>query len=308
MNSPLARVILALLGGYLIILLLISVRGWMVAEYPSRPSKPPRSERIQHPFYHAEALNALHQFAQLPKSQKAAIREDLETNLIPMEQWLVHLTASDQQIICIGEYHEEATRNFLAEEFFTKFNTDVLLLEATSENLRRLTQRLAAGRDYFPLLGADILNILRAAKNRNPTIKIWGIEETDEQQEDKRGYSNSRDQSIANNFWDRFRSGQRHIILFGALHCTNEPNWLFTNLSNDAPFSLKEQMLNVQVLGEHQSGPIEAFLYFLDEIGIEKSTFVIPDTRSMPPRIYELFQTLKEQTLDKYGTVIVFRT
>ena len=224
-----------------------------------------------------------------------------------MEQWLTHLAQSDYQIICIGELHEESTRNFLAEEFFAKFSTDVLLLEVTPKDLKRLTKRMDAGRDYFPLLDADIMNILRTVKDRNPAIKIWGIEETDEQQKDKRGHSNSRDQSIAHNFWDRFQPGRRHIILFGALHCTNESNWLFKHLSNHAPLSLKEQMLNVQVLGEHQNGPLEAFVYFLDEIGIEKRNFVIPDTSALHPHIYELFQLLKLQTLEKYCSLIVFR-
>ena len=307
MDSPLARVILALLGGYLIILLFLSVYDWIVEEYPRRPTKPRSSERIQQPFYHEEAVKVLQQFSQLPKSEKAAIRENLESSLISMEQWLTHLAQSDNQIICIGELHEESTRNFLAEEFFAKFSTDVLLLEVTPKDLKRLTKRMDAGRDYFPLLDADIMNILRTVKDRNPAIKIWGIEETDEQQKDKRGYSNSRDQSIAHNFWDRFQPGRRHIILFGALHCTNKLNWLFKHLYNHASLSLKEQMLNVQVLGEHQNGPLEAFVYFLDEIGIEKKNFVIPDTGALHPHIYELFQLLKLQTLEKYCSLIVFR-
>jgi hypothetical protein len=163
-----------------------------------------------------------------------------------------------------------------------------------------------AGRDYFPLLDADIMNILRTVKDRNPAIKIWGIEETDEQQKKQRGHSNSRDQSIAHNFWDRFQPGRRHIILFGALHCTNESNWLFKNLCSQAPLPLKERMLNVQVLGEHQNGPLEAFVYFLDEIGIEKKTFVIPDTSALHPHIYELFQLVNRQ-MKKYCSLIVFR-
>jgi hypothetical protein len=220
-----------------------------------------------------------------------------------MEQWLTHLGQSDYQIICMGELHEESTRNFLAEEFFAKFSTDVLMLEATSKNLKRLIKRMDAGRDYFPLLSADIMKILRTVKDRNPTIRIWGIEETEEQQKD----SNSRDQSIAHNFWDRFQPGKLHIILFGALHCTNDPNWLFKNLCDQATFPLKEHMLNVRVLGEHQNGPVEAFVYFLDEIGIEKKHFVIPNTNSLHPRIYELFQMLNRQILEKYRSLIVFR-
>ena len=308
MDSPLVRIILATLGGYLLILLFISVYDWILEEYPRRPTELLKHELIEYHHHHSEASKAIRLFSLLPEHEKAAIRENLESSLISMEQWLTHLIQSDHQIICIGELHEESTRNFLAEEFFAKFSTGVLLLEATPNNLKRITKRMEAGRDYFPLLDADIMNILRTVRDKNPTIKIWGIEETDEQQKDRLGHSKSRDQYIAHNFWDRFQPGQRHIILFGALHCTNEPNWLFKNLSNDASLSLKEQMLNVQVLGEHQNGPLEGFVYFLDEIGIEKKTFVIPDTRTLHPYIYEVFQLLKQQTLDKYYSLIVFRT
>ena len=307
MDSPLARVILALLGGYLLILLFLSVYDWIVEEYPRRPTKPPSSERIQHPFYHEEVANVLQRFSRLPKREKAAIKENLESSLVSMEQWLTHLGQSDYQIMCMGELHEESTRNFLAEEFFAKLSTDVLLLEATPMTLRRLIKRMDAGRDYFPLLDADIMKILRTVKDRNPAIKIWGIEETDKQQKGQYGHSNSRDQSIAHNFWDRFQPGRLHIILFGALHCTNEPNWLFKHLCSQASLPLKERMLNVRVLGEHQNGPLEAFVYFLDEIGIEKEHFVIPNTNSLHPRIYELFQLLNRQTLEKYRSLIVFR-
>jgi hypothetical protein len=307
MDSPLARVILASLGGYLIILLFLSVYDWIAEEYPRRPTKPPSSERIQHPFYHEEVAKALKRFSRLPKPEKAAIKHNLESNLISMKQWLTHLGQSDYQIVCMGELHEESTRNFLAEEFFAKFSTDVLLLEATPKDLKRLIKRMDAGRDYFPLLDANIMKILRSVKNRNPAIKIWGIEETDEQQKGQHGHSISRDQSIAHNFWDRFQPGRIHIILFGALHCTNEPNWLFKHLSNQASPPLKERMLNVRVLGEHQNGPVEAFVYFMDEIGIEKKHFVIPNSNSLHPRIYELFQMLNQETLGKYRSLIVFR-
>jgi hypothetical protein len=304
MDSPLARVILAIFGGYLIILLFLSIYDWIVEEYPRRPAQLSSSERIQHPFYHEQAAKALQRFSRLPEPEKAAIKNSLKSNLISMEQWLTHLGESDHQIICMGELHEESTRKFLAEEFFAKFNTDVLLLEATPKNLKRLIKRMDAGRDYFPLLNADIMKILRAVKDRNPTVKIWGIEETEEQQKG----SNSRDQSIAHNFWDRFQPGKLHIILFGALHCTNDPNWLFKNLCNQASLPLlKEHMLNVRILEEHQNGPVEAFVYFLDEIGIEKKHFVIPNTNSLHPRIYELFQMLNRQTLKKYRSLVIFR-
>ena len=86
MNSPLARVILALFGGYFIILLFLSVYDWIEEEYPRRPTKPPSSELIHYPFYHQEVANALKRFYRLPESEKAVIKKSLESSLISMEQ------------------------------------------------------------------------------------------------------------------------------------------------------------------------------------------------------------------------------
>lgn len=308
MDSPLARVILATLGGYLIILLFLSVYDWVLEEYPRRPTEPMKSERIQHQLHHQAAIKALQLFSRLPKPEKTAIKESLKSNLISIKLWLTSLRQSNFQILCIGELHNESIRSFLSQEFFANFNVDILLIEATPEELKRLIKRMEAGRDYFPLLDADIMNILRTARDRNPDIKIYGIEETDKQAENHPSHLNSRDQSIAQNFWVTFEPGLRHIILFGALHCTNESNWLFHNLCNQASPTLKDEMLNVRVLGEHQNGPVEAFVYFMEEIGVQKRDFVIPDTRSLPDHIYEWFPLLNRQTLGKYRSLIVFRT
>ena len=308
MDSPLPRLILATLGGYLIILLSLTVYDWFIEEYPQRPTEPTNSERIQHPFHHQTAVSALQLFSRLPKSEKTAIKKSLESSLISMEQWLKRLEKSNFQILCMGELHKESTRSFLAKEFFAKVSASVLLLEATPKELKRLIKRMEAGRDYFPLLDADIMSILRTVKDRNPDINIYGIEETDKQAKKQHGHINSRDQSIAENFWAIFEPGLPHIILFGALHCASESNWLFHNLCSQATLTLKDGMLNVQVLGEHQNGPLEAFVYFLDEIAVKKRHFVIPDTRLLHPLIYELFPLLNQQTLKKYRTLIVFRT
>ena len=307
MDSPLARVILTTLGGYLLILLFISVYDWIHEEYPRRPTEPLKSGRIQHQRNHQDAIKALQLFSRLPKPEKTAIKESLKSNLISIKQWLTRLRQSNLQIVCMGELHKESTRSFLSKEFFANFSVDVLLLEATSEELKHLIKRMEAGRDYFPLLDADIMTILRSVRDRNPDIKIYGIEETDKQAKNHHGHSNTRDQSIAQNFWGTFEPGLRHVILFGALHCADESNWLFYNLCNQASPTLKDEMLNVRVLGEHQNGPVEAFVYFMDEIGIEKRHFVIPDTRSLPDHIDEWFPLLNRQTLKKYRSLIVFR-
>ena len=114
MNSPLARMILIVLGGYFVILLFMIAYDWIKKEYPSPPAEPPSTERIQHPLYHKQALSALKRFSRLPEPVKDAIKKSLEASLISMEQWLTYLGQSDYQVVCIGEFHKEFTRDFLA--------------------------------------------------------------------------------------------------------------------------------------------------------------------------------------------------
>ncbi len=307
MDSPLARVILATLAGYLTILLALSIYDWIAEEYPRRPIAPTHSARVHHPFYHRTAVSALQQFARLPELERTAIKASLESHLVALEQWLALLERSRVQIVCMGELHQESTRRFLAERFFANIRTNVLLLEATHKQSNRLIKRMEAGREYFPLLDADIMAVLRTVKARNPDIRFVGIEETAQQARMTQGTGNARDQSIADNFWNAFEPGLRHIILFGALHCTNAPNWLFQNLYDQASPTLRNAMLNVRVLGVHQDGPLEAFVYFADAIALARNHFVIPDTRLLHPRIYEWFPHLNQATLNQYRTLIVFR-
>ena len=301
MNSPLVRAILSLLGAYVLLMLVLVARDWFREEYPTRPPAPEKIEKIQHPYHHQQALQAMADFKKLPQPEQDRIRTGLDSNLIPVEEWVQGLNQSEYHVICLGEAHEESTRSFLAEEIFVKLDLDVFLLEATPRELERIYKRLDSGRDYFPLLGADLLAVLRAVKARNPNIKIHGIEQTDQQARDQAGLSGARDQAIAANFWDKQEPGRRNVILFGALHCADETNWLYSNLRSPAPSAMRDRMLNACVLGEHQSGPLEAFIFFLDNLGIPKKDFVISDTKALPPKIYELFQPLKHQLLDKYS-------
>jgi len=73
MDSPLARVILAVLGGYLLILFGLTVVEWIEEEFPRPAIKPPSTERIQHPFYHEQAVNALQRFARLSNRERNSI-------------------------------------------------------------------------------------------------------------------------------------------------------------------------------------------------------------------------------------------
>jgi hypothetical protein len=298
-----------MLGGYLLILLILQAHDWYKAEFPKPPSMPPSTETIQHPFYHEQAVEALNRFSRMPEPEKDMILHNLESGLIDLEEWLGRLVRTECQVLCLGELHEETTRQFLSDAFFPRYSVDVLLLEATPTELKKLMRKMEAGRSYFPLLNADIMNVLRSVRNKNPDSCIYGIEETDLQQEENKGPSGSRDRSIATNFWARFRPGVRNIILIGGLHCGNEPNWLFGLLREQAPAPLKQRMLNTWVLEEHQNGALEGFIYFLDEIGVERGAknFVIPDTCALHPRLRQWFPVLNRQILTKYDSVVVFR-
>lgn len=62
MDSSLIRAILATFGGFLLILLFLSVHDWFLEEYPRRPEEQTNSDLIQYPFHHQEAIETLRLF------------------------------------------------------------------------------------------------------------------------------------------------------------------------------------------------------------------------------------------------------
>jgi hypothetical protein len=307
MQSPLARVILFIFAGYGLILLLLVAKDWIDAEFPRAPAIAPLTASIQDPLDRRTADRARHRFRRLSEAERRVLKANLAAGLIPLRRWLADVAASGCPLICLGELHETATRRFLADTLFTGLPIDVLLLEATPKEMRRLNRWAASGRRYVPLLGADIARVMRAARDRNPDVDIWGIEETRAQAAAHHRETGARDRAIARNFWRSYQPGKRHLILFGALHCTATSAWLYANIRAQAPDTLREQMMNLQVLGVHQNGSLEAFVSFLDGIGIDTTDFVIADTRALPRPVYRWFPSFNEEILSKFSAVMVFR-
>lgn len=75
MDSPFVRTIVATIGGYLCILLFLSVFDWFHEEYPSPPDEPAVPDRIQHPLHHQEAVRALQSFYRLPGHEKIRLKK-----------------------------------------------------------------------------------------------------------------------------------------------------------------------------------------------------------------------------------------
>ncbi|MCG6910740.1 MAG: hypothetical protein LJE94_11535 [Deltaproteobacteria bacterium] len=302
------KIILSTLIGFAVIALLIALYEIIVEKYPRRSVSHLNPQRVQHPSLHYLATDALKAFFGMPEIERDAVTDNLSENLISVDQWLVHLQRADYQILCIGELHEESTRRFLADAFFSNFSLDTLLIEASPEALRHLNKTVAAGHAYFPLLGADMTSILKKARAKNPKIEIHAIEDVDTKENNSSGQAVPRDQTMAQNFWRRYRPGLRHAVLIGSLHCMYQSGWFFGFIRDQSPEHFNPSLLNACILEEHQNGLLEAFVFFLDGIGLNMENIVVLDTTALHPLIYQWFSLLDQQILSQYQSVVVFRS
>jgi hypothetical protein len=232
--------------------------------------------------------------------------ENLGNALGSVDSGLALIADAEPNFLCVGEYHSSSTRRFLAEQIFTALPVDVLYLEIADDDLPGLVTRIDAGVDPVPLLGADIAAIVRAVRKSNPRVIISGIDESDAQQGEREvRKGGSRDQSITTNFRSRFRRGKRHAALFGSLHCTEQPNWMYVRIRDAETRMESGQTWNLNVIGAHQDGAVEAFLVFLSEIGLPRDAFMIADTSALDPLVYRWFPTLT-RSFGRFRSAIVF--
>ena len=289
------------------LVLLLSLHGWMRTEFPAPPAEPAARGAVRSPAAQHQARAVLERFERLTPAEQQALAARLRAVVRPLDAWFERLDRGAYSVVCLGEFHAPATRRFVAEVFLPRYAPDVLLLEATPPELARMRSRTAAARPYVPLLGADIAAVLRAAEAARPGVIVRGIEETAEQVRTRRGREGSRDHSLARNFWLEYRPGARHVILCGALHCTDDAGWLYRLLQEQSPPREALRMLSVQVLGVHQHGPLEAFATFLGALGMGADGFAIVDTGRVPPLVRDWFGLLDQQVLGRVDALVVFR-
>ncbi len=108
---------------------------WIEEHYVSRPEIEPATGPFHNPGYRQRAENAVRRFSALPAAEQAALRSDLEENIISFARWLDRIGVSQIKVLCLGEDHEDPTRQFLARKFFSELDIDVLLLEVTPTSL-----------------------------------------------------------------------------------------------------------------------------------------------------------------------------
>ncbi len=267
----------------------------------------PADAFVQHAGYEELATKVIEAFDAMPASRRRALVENLRANLGDLHEELKQLNASRLTILCIGERHMATTRRFLAEVMLPALTIDVLLLETPGDALPEIMSRIDAGPAEVDLLDADIAAIVRSVRGTNPAIVIAGIDETATQKAQrvhrKRG---SRDISITGNLRSHVRRGKRHAVLFGALHCADQPNWMYRRVRLSEHRVNREEIRNINVIGEHQDGPLEALLVFIHAIGIERRSFLIADTGALDRLIYAWFPALTRSFL-RFEAVIVFQ-
>ena len=286
------------------------LQAWILYEDYTEPVAGwPPPGRIQFPEHHLVAERALERFAALPPEERAALLAVIERAIRPFPEWLAELNRKPVAVLCMGENHEPYLRRFLADRVFATLKADVLLLEATPREVGRIRARVEDGDEHVMLLDADIARLLRNSLEVNPGLVIDGIEERPEQRSARiEAATGSREGSIEANFRTRYQRGRRHVVLYGAFHCSHQGGWLFRRLRKRPPPDVPaDALINLRVAWEHVEAPFETFVYFLDEIGVTPGDFVITDPKTLPAEIDDWFPFLSANELGAFGAVAVFR-
>lgn len=299
-----------LYGCILVILGMFLAMGyeWAKENFVPSPQAPTRPEQgsTRYPEIDYLRVNALRKLADIPPYERQQLRDSLGSAITTLDSWLTRIRSAPPEVICVGETHDDVTRSFLATRFFSRYPVDVLMLETTQEDLTILIKLVESGSSRLSMLEADVAELVRAARKANPRVSIYGIEETRSQRvarfETRNG---SREQSIVENFRARFLPGGRHAVLYGALHCLDEPGWFLGRVRAADGGSRVGSTLSVNVVNAHGSGETEAFVNFLRELDLASLPFVMPHTSMLHAEVYAWFPHLT-QSFRQYDAVIVF--
>ena len=265
-----------------------------------------KNDKLQHPPHLPLGIYAYRRYLVLPKRERAAVRARIEASVWTVERWLGALAGHPPGFLCIGESHQDSYREFLARRFFSSYPIDVLYLEARAGAVPWLELRSDLGEREVDLLRADIAEVIRAAVERNPDVEIRGAEETSSQRRARRAVgAGIRDDSIYRNVAESYVSGRRHAAIMGALHCTNGPGWLFSQLGKDDSPLAGDERLNLAVMSVNKDLLTREFVRFLRSLGLAGDDLVLVDTSALDARVHAWFLDLTRRFLD-YRTVVLF--
>jgi hypothetical protein len=249
---------------------------------------------------------AYRRFVIAPRAERTAVLAALRELIQPLDGWMAELHRAGFGFLCIGESHQDNYRRFLGEEFFPRYQLDTLFIEARELPARLIGLRTDIGEEEVDLLDADIARIIRAVQAQNGGVAIYGIEESREQLSDRRrGGHGSRDSSILENVKANYRPGRRTAALLGALHCTQDRNWLYAQLRRPESGLEDVTMRSLRVMSRRKDLTTREFVRFLQLLGFDYQNYVITDTAALPTAVHDWFLDLS-RSLTRYESVIVF--
>lgn len=213
-----------------------------------------------------------------------------------VNRWVEDLNRRALPLLCLGERHDDKFRQFYADHFFSEYTFDVLFMEATQDEADELVSRSLSGEDYVNFLGADISNVIRAIKNKNPNVSFIGVELTQEQKNEVR-LSNrlkSREGYIAQNVYNNFNESKKHVMLYGANHCAQYDLGLgrktpaFKHLQKVLP---RGALRSARLMYHHPTNYFSASLAYLD---LPSETTVFKDVDQISESYYNYIWDFKK--------------
>ncbi|MBD2068318.1 hypothetical protein H6F93_12430 [Leptolyngbya sp. FACHB-671] len=243
------------------------------------------------------------------------LQAELNAHQVALSEWIESINRSNLEFLCLGEIHNQAFRQFLAQDIFSQLDVDVLMLEADPPQVEQFLSQVEAGIPSISLFGADIAAVIRAVQARNPDVQVLGVDETAQQTAWKNleevhaeRQRLSRDGFIAQNIRQQFRPGSRHVALFGGSHCSLYD----VGLGNSRPFFLhlagvltaREQMKSALIISAKQTN---LFALTMRKAGLDNQLLAFPDTKAIAPTAYNFRWDLKS-FWDNYDVMIHFPT
>lgn len=310
MNHYIVRNVILMFGIPVVALLILQAVSWYGTMTVDHELAPLNRERIQFPVHDSRGIGGINRSNTLSPEERKELLALLDRSIMDLDTWLRQIDARGFSLLCLGENHDGHLRKLIAERILPRLPTDILMLEGSKTDAARVV-RHSKNRNYVPLLGEDVSAIIRTVKRPTPPARVYGIEEMTEQFNARRGDERySRDSSIEQNLRAVYTTGKRHIVLYGAFHCSHQPKWLYGRLKMEPPTGDEGIMLNIRITREHMEGPIEAFIYFLDELKFTvngSGDIVVTDTASVANRFRDWFPFLATNELDPYAALVIMR-
>lgn len=304
--------LLLYIGALLVVALIAIGIGWAIENYRARPQPETFFDDPRLSFRPAAHLarHAVREFRALSAEQQQALRDELNQSLTTVELW-ARERVDAHSLLCIGERHENRVREFIANEMLPQLNYQTLMLETSQAQLKNI---IARHQDKLPvtLLDASLSEVLDASVASNPTARITAIDEPQPMHDVAQSSAQTaslpradRESSLVARIRDEWRREQRHIILFGALHCRSSPGWMMHELTRGNAQIHAADIINAVVLARYQESSAQVLMYFLDEVGLAREVVVIADTSQFPALIQQWLPLITDAFVG-YDSAILF--